>query len=328
VRYLLRRTTLYLIAAWLSLTLNFLLPRLMPGDPASAAFARFTGQLEPETLQALREAFGASDAPMWEQYLGYLANTLRGDLGVSVAYFPASVTSVIGTGLLWTLFLAGTALVLSFGIGTLLGVLAAWRRGGRLDSIVPPALVLLGAFPYFWLAMLALYVLGFSFGWFPLRHAYGDGVSPGLSLEFLASVVRHAVLPAATIVLATLSGWLLGMRNAMIGVLGEDYVAMAHAKGLPERRVMLRYAARNAILPNVTGFGMALGFVLSGALLTEIVFSYPGQGYLLIQAVRTQDFPLMQGLFLTITLAVLVANLLVDLLYVWLDPRAREGGRR
>jgi peptide/nickel transport system permease protein len=173
-------------------------------------------------------------------------------------------------------------------------------------------------------AVLAEGVLGFQLQLFPLGHAYGDDLAPGWNLAFMADVWRHAALPMGSIVIATLGGWMLGMRNTMISVLGSDYVALARAKGLPPARVVLRYAARNALLPNVTGFGMAIGFVLGGSLLTEIVFSYPGQGYLLVQAVRNQDYPLMQGIFLVITLAVLGANWVVDLVYVWLDPRTRE----
>jgi peptide/nickel transport system permease protein len=324
--WLLRRLGFYLLAAWASLTLNFAIPRLAPGDPASAMMARLKGQLDAQAIDALREAFGFTERPLWEQYAGYLGHVARGDLGVSIVYFPAPVATVIGTGLLWTVFLAGLAVVVSFGLGSLLGILAAWRRGGWLDAVLPPALVFLGAFPYFWLALLGLFLLGFELGWFPLRHAYDDSLAPGASLAFVRSVAEHAILPALAIVTATLGGWMLGMRNTMIGVLGEDYITLATAKGLAPRRVMLAYAARNALLPSVTSFGMALGFVLSGSLLTEIVFSYPGQGYLLIQAVRGQDYPLMQGLFLTITLAVLGANLLVDLVYVVLDPRTRRPG--
>jgi peptide/nickel transport system permease protein len=296
----------------------------MPGDPATALFARFRGRLAPEAMQALRETFGLTDAPLLVQYFTYLGHVLRGDFGISVAYFPSPVSQVIGTGLIWTIFLAGTALIVSFAIGTLLGVVAAWQRRGWLDTWLPSTLVFLGAFPYFWLAMLALYVLGFTLRWFPLGHAYGDDLTPGFNFEFIADVIRHAVLPIGTVVLATLGGWLLSMRNTMIAVLGSDYVNLARAKGLSPSRVMLRYAARNALLPSVTGFGMALGFVLGGSLLTEIVFSYPGQGYLLVQAVRNQDYPLMQGIFLVITLAVLGANWLVDLALLWLDPRTRE----
>jgi peptide/nickel transport system permease protein len=325
VRFILQRLGFYLLAAWAALTLNFFLPRLMPGDPATSLFARFRGQLRPEAMQALREAFGLTPEPLVGQYLTYLGHVLRGDFGVSVAYFPAPVSTIIGTGLLWTMFLAGTAVIVSFVIGTLLGVAAAWWRGGWLDTLLPPALALLGAFPYFWLAMVALYVFGFQLAWFPLGHAYADDLTPGMNLPFLASVLRHAALPVGTVVVATLGGWMLSMRNTMVSVLGSDYVNLARAKGLPPSRVVLRYAARNALLPSVTGFGMALGFALGGSLLTEIIFSYPGQGYLLLQAVQSQDYPLMQGIFLVITLAVLGANWLVDIAYLWLDPRTREG---
>lgn len=322
--YLARRLGFYALAAWVALTLNFFLPRLMPGDPATALFARFRGQLAPEAMAALRETFGLVDAPLIVQYFTYLRSVFTGDFGLSVAYFPSPVSEVLGTGLLWTLFLAGSAVVVSFAIGTVLGIVSAWWRRGWVDTWLPSTLVFLGAFPYFWLAMAALYVLGFSLRWFPLGHAYGDDLTPAFSATFLADVARHALLPVGTIVLATLGGWLLTMRNTMITVLGSDYVNLARAKGLPPSRVVLRYAARNALLPSVTGFGMALGYVLGGSLLTEIVFSYPGQGYLLVQAVRNQDYPLMQGIFLVITLAVLGANFLVDLVYLWLDPRTRD----
>ena len=324
MNYLLRRLGFYIGAAWTALTLNFFLPRLMPGDPATALFARFSGRMTPEALQALREAFGLTDAPLWKQYLMYLQHVLRGDLGISIAYFPAPVTQVIGTGLLWTLFLAGTGVVLSFAIGSLLGMLAAWFRRGWIDQWLPSLFAFLGAFPYFWLAMVSLWVFGFTLGWAPLGHAYADDLTPAWTLPFVADVLRHAALPLATVGVATLGGWLLTMRNAMVAVLGSDFVNLARAKGLAPRTVMMRYAARNALLPSITGFGMALGYVLGGSLLTEVVFSYPGQGYLLVQAVRNQDYPLMQGIFVIITLAVLAANWIVDLITWWLDARTRE----
>ena len=326
MRYILRRIGFYMLAGWAALTLNFFLPRLMPGDPAAALFARFRGRISPAAIDAMRDTFGLTDAPLISQYFTYITHVLKGDFGISIAYFPAPVSEVIATGLVWTIFLAGTAVVISFIIGTLLGTVAAWWRRGWVDTYLPQTLVFLGAFPYFWLAMVALYILGFKLGWFPLGHAYGDDLTPGFSAIFITDVLRHAALPVGTVVLATLGGWLLTMRNTMISVLGSDYVNLARARGLPPARVALRYAARNAMLPSVTGFGMALGFVLGGSLLTEIVFSYPGQGYLLVQAVRNQDYPLMQGIFLVITLAVLAANLLVDIVYLWLDPRTRDSG--
>lgn len=326
MRYALRRLGFYLLAGLAAVILNFALPRMMPGDPATAMFARFQGKLQPEAMDALREAFGFTQGTLPEQFYAYLSHLVRGDLGISIAYYPAPVSEAIGTGLVWTLGLTGVAVIISFIIGTGLGALAAWRRGGWLDSVLPPALSFIGAFPYFWLSMFALYGLGFALDLVPLRHAYSDDLEPGWTWLFISDVLWHALLPGATLVIATLGGWMLSMRNTMISALGEDYIKMAQAKGLAPRRVLVNYAMRNALLPNITGFGMALGFVLSGSLLMEIVFSYPGLGYLLVVAVRNQDYPLMQGLFLAITFAVLFANWLVDLVYLWLEPRTRIDG--
>ena len=324
--YALRRLGFYLLAGVAAVILNFALPRMMPGDPASTMFARFKGKLQPESMQALREAFGFTEGSLLSQFGSYLSHLVRGDLGVSISFYPSPVTDAIGTGLVWTLGLTGVAVVISFLLGTGLGALAAWRRGSWLDSVAPPALSFIGAFPYFWLSMFALYLFGFTLDWVPLRHAYSDDLEPAFTWVFISDVLWHALLPGLTLVIATLGGWMLSMRNTMISVLGEDYIKMAEAKGLAPGRVLLRYAARNALLPNITGFGMALGFVLSGSLLMEIVFSYPGLGYLLVLAVRNQDYPLMQGLFLAITFAVLLSNWLVDLVYLWLDPRTRLNG--
>lgn len=323
MNFILRRLGFYAIAAWASITLNFFLPRFMPGDPASAIFARAQGRMEPAAIEAMKKAYGLSDDPLPVQYWSYIRAIFRGDLGTSFSSFPASVTEVIGTGMAWTLLLGLTSVIIAFALGSLLGILGAWRRGGMLDSVLPPLLMFVGSFPYFWLATVGLFYLGFQWDLFPLRHAYDAGLRPGWNWEFIGSALRHIVLPAGTVVLVSIGGWVLGMRNTMISTLAEDYVTMAEAKGLSQRRVMFAYAARNALLPNVTAFGMALGFVLSGALLTEVVFSYPGLGYQLLNAVRGLDYPLMQGLFLMITLAVLAANLLVDLVYVRLDPRVR-----
>ena len=324
IAYLFRRLGFYTIAAWAALTLNFFIPRMMPGDPAAIIFARFRGKLKPEAMNSLRETFGLNNDSLWGQYWSYLQSMLNGDLGISIAYFPEKVSSVIFSGLFWTVFLAGISLVIAFTLGTFLGVVIAWNRSGILDSSLPPTLAFLGAFPYFWLAMASLYIFGFSLNWFPLGHAYANHLVPELSFPFLISALYHAILPAFTMIFVSLGGWMLSMRNTMISTLGSDYITFAHATGLSSRLIMIRYAARNAIIPNLTGFGMALGFVLSGALLTEIIFSYPGQGYLLLQAVKAQDFPLMQGLFMTITFAVLAANWIVDIVILVFDPRTRK----
>ncbi|MGO4187446.1 ABC transporter permease [Pseudarthrobacter sp. TAF60_1] len=324
MRFILRRLGFYLIAFWASITLNFLLPRFMPGDPVSRMFARTQGKMQPEQIDALRKLLGVDDRPIWEQYIDYLHNIVTGNMGISISRFPAPVTEVIAAQIGWTLLLGGTALVIAAVIGNLLGILAAWRRGGAIDSALPPVLIFIGSFPYFWLAMGALYLFGVILGWSPLRHAFSDGVEPGFTWEFLSDVGAHLVLPALTIVLVSIGGWMLGMRNTMIATNSEDYITMAEAKGLRPGRIMFRYAARNAMLPSVTSFGMSLGFVVGGAMLTEVVFAYPGVGYQLLNAVQGLDYPLMQGLFLTITAAVLLANFLVDILYVRLDPRVRS----
>ncbi len=321
--FVLRRLGFYALAAWVSITLNFFLPRLMPGDPGDAMMARLQGRVEPQTIDAMRKAYGLSDDPMWRQYFDYLSNIARGEFGIAISAFPTPVVEVIRMGFVWTLLLGLTATIIAFTIGNLLGVFGAWKRGGFVDSVLPPLLMLVGSFPYFWLALLGLFFLGFQWGWFPLRHAYSNDISPEFSWPFIQSVLLHLVLPASSLVIVAVGGWVLGMRNAMISTLSEDYVTMAEAKGLPQRRVMFNYAARNALLPNLTAFGMQLGFILGGALLTEVVFSYPGLGYQLLGAVRNLDYPLMQGIFLIITFSVLGANLIVDLLYVRLDPRVR-----
>ena len=200
----------------------------------------------------MRVLFGLDERPIWQQYLSYWQSIFTGDMGVSISRFPTPVTEVIASQIGWTLLLGGTALIIAVVVGNSLGILAAWRRGGVLDSILPPVLVFIGSFPYFWLAMGALYLFGVTLGWFPLRHAYSAGMTPSWSPEFIADVAAHLVLPVTTIVLVSIGGWMLGMRNTMIATNSEDYIVMAEAKGLRPSRVMLRYAARNATLPAVT----------------------------------------------------------------------------
>jgi peptide/nickel transport system permease protein len=325
MRFLLRRTLFYMAAAAIAIVITFVIPRMMSGDPATIMFARAQGRIEPRALDALKETFGFVDGPLHEQFFAYLGSLLKADLGPSVTAFPTPVTQMIQNSLGWTLRLVGVSTIIAFSLGTLLGIFAAWRRGKFIDSFILPLFSILNAFPYFWIAMLAVFTLGFELGWFPKGHAFDTRTlnQDWSSLEFQLSVLQHAILPATVIVITAVGGWMLGMRNNMIGVLSQDYITMAEAKGLKDRRVMMTYAARNAILPSLTGFAMSLGFVIGGSLLTEIVFSYPGMGMLLLEAVEARDYPLMQGIFLIITLGVLLANLLADFIYVLLDPRAR-----
>lgn len=321
--FLLRRLGFYLLAFWASITLNFFLPRLMPGDPVTRMLSQSQQRLEPEQIESLQRLLGVESGPWHLEYLHYLGRVFTGDFGTSISQFPTPVSEVIATQMPWTLLLGGTALVIAIVLGNLLGILAAWRRGGVLDSLMPPLLVFIGSFPYFWLAMGALYLFGIVLGWSPLRHAYSVGTTPELSFSFIFDVGAHLILPALSIVLVSLGGWVLGMRNTMIATNAEDYIVMAEAKGLSPSRIMFRYAARNALLPSVTNVGMSLGFIVGGALLTEVVFAYPGVGYQLLAAVQGLDYPLMQGMFLTITAAVLLANFMIDIVYSRLDPRVR-----
>ena len=322
--YILKRLGFYIIAGWAAITLNFFIPRLMPGDPISVMFASFRGKLKPEAMEALKQTFGFTNEPLLKKYFLYLKHLFQGDLGISTAYFPEKVSTIILSGLGWTLLLVGFSLIISFILGSLAGMLIAWRRDGKLDSIVPPSFAFISSFPYFFTAMILLYLLGFKLGWFPIRHAYNSNLTPSFNLPFILSCLHHAFLPASTLIFMGIGGWMLSMRNNMMATISTDYVSFAKSKGLSKNRIMIWYAAKNAILPIVTSFGMAIGFILNGTILTEIIFSYPGQGYILFQAVQAQDFQLMQGIFLTITLSVLAANWIIDIAILVLDPRTRK----
>lgn len=325
MRYLVRRAVFYLVTAWAAITLNFFLPRMIPGDPVTALLNRGGGTaVRPEAIEALRKLFGLEEGTsLWQQYLKYWAGLLQGDLGLSFSKYPAPVADIIMSALPWTVGLVGIATLLSVFIGTAIGTLIGWRRGTWADNLIP-ASTFLGSVPYFWIGILTVALFGTTLRWFPIGHAYDLGLVPALDGEFIASVIYHGTLPALTIVFSSVAKWILDMRNQMVTVSSEDYVTVAHAKGLPPLRVIIGYAARNAILPQISAFSLSLGFVVGGTLVMEMVFSYPGIGFNLYQAVKSSDYPLMQGAFLIITLSVLVANILADLAYVLVDPRTRQ----
>jgi peptide/nickel transport system permease protein len=324
--YLARRIGFYLVTAWAAVTMNFFIPRLMPGNPVELLVSRLSAQgpVSPGLYHALAVAFGLNtNSSLLTQYFQYWGQLFHGNLGISITYYPSSVASVIATALPWTIGLVGMSTIIAFIVGTGVGTLAAWRRGSFLD-IALPTTAFLQALPYFWLGLVAIEIFAVKLGWFPISGGYATGISTSLSATFFGSASYHALLPAVTIVAASMSGWIVGQRNMMITTLDSDYVLVAQAKGISQRRVMIMYAARNAILPNFASFAVALGLVVSGALLVELVFSYPGIGYVLLNAVNNEDYPLMEAIFLIITLAVLAANFLADLVYVLLDPRARQ----
>jgi peptide/nickel transport system permease protein len=327
MRFILRRAGFFLVTLWAAVTLNFFLPRMMPGNPALAMVAKFHGRLSGQALVSLEDLFGVNThTSLFVQYLHYLGDVATGNFGTSLYFYPASVSQVVRAALPWTLGLVGVTTILAFVLGTGVGIVSAWRRGTWLDGVVPPVFVITSAIPYFWVGMMFILIFGIRLQWLPYTFGYDPTLTPGLNGPFIANVLEHAVLPAMALLLTTIGTWILTMRNNMVTTLAEDYVRMARAKGLPNRRIMLDYTARNAILPNLTGFAMSLGFVVGGAILIEYVFDYPGVGYMLLQAVENEDYPLMQALFLLITLAVLVAILLADIATAIFDPRTRSAG--
>jgi peptide/nickel transport system permease protein len=327
VRYVVRKLVLFLLTLWAAITVNFALPRLMPGSPVDAALGKLASsgqQITNAQRKAIEIQLGAPHGSLLSQYADYLDNIVHFRFGRSYSFPTETVAHTIGKALPWTLMLVGVTTVFAFIVGTLLGVYAGWRRGKPADSTVTIGATFFAAFPPFWLGLLLLYVLAYKLNWFAIKGGYTPGLNPNLSVSFLSDAAQHSVLPALTLAITSLSGWVFGMRNNMINVLGEDYVTFAEANGLRSRTVAMGYAARNALLPNVTVFGLSLGAVVGGSVLVEGIFSYPGLGNLLYIAVSNHDFPLMQALFLVITVSMLVAIFIVDLLYARLDPRVRQ----
>ncbi len=333
MRFLLRRLGFFVLTLWAAMTINFLIPHMMPGSPAQVLKAKLnhSGRIaSPEQLNALLASFGFDPhAGLFSQYITYLKDMVTFNWGVSIggSSLGASVTSMIRQALPWTLGLVGVATIMAFVIGTLIGIVAGWRRGGLLDGIVPPVFVVTSALPYFWVALVSIVLFANgAHALLPNDGNYDLGLHPEWSVHFIANVLRHAILPAGTILITAIGGWILTMRNNTITTLAEDYVRMARAKGLPNRRIMFDYAARNALLPNLSGFAMSLGYVIGGTILVEYVFNYPGLGHMFYLATAGTDYPLLQALFMLVTVAVLVCVLLADFAIFLLDPRARAKG--
>jgi len=327
--YFVRKIAFFLLTLWAAATLNFIIPRIQGGDPAEAIVSRIVGSntsVDPRQVEAIRLMLGVPDDPLWQQYIDYLGSIMRGEFGISYSYMPYTVTHMIGQALPWTLVLVGITHVLSFIIGTLLGTWAAWRRNGKFDTVLTIGASFVGTLPFFWLGMMILYLFAFELKWFPDGGGYSGNVSPGWNWEFIRSVLYYSFLPALCLMITGPIGWIMGMRNTMVQVLGEDYTRLARAKGLRERHIALMYGARNAILPNVTAFAISLGALVGGSIFVEQIFDYPGMGQLMFDALGNRDYPLMQAIFLFMTVGVLTANFLADMFYGVIDPRVRRGG--
>jgi len=308
----------YVLVLFVAITLNFLLPRLMPGSPLRFLAGAEAGDLTAQDrARIIRDA--GLDRSLPEQYGAYLANLVRGDFGYSFQQ-KKPIGAILLERLPWTLLLTGTALIVSTLVGVALGAFAAWRRGGRADIGSLATFILLQSLPSFWLGMILVAVFSVQLGLFPTFGAR-DIFSRPEGLDYWTDVAHHLALPALTLILVTISETFLTMRYSMLSVLGEDFITVARAKGLAQRQVLFRHAVRNAVLPVATVFMLKLGEAFAGATVIETVFSYPGVGRLIYDAVQARDYPLLQGAFLLITVSVVVANLLADLLYPLLDPR-------
>jgi peptide/nickel transport system permease protein len=323
--FVLRRLGFFVVTLWAAVSLNFVIPRLMPGNPVQALEAAHP-HLDPQAIHALTTLLGGGyQGSLVSQYFTYWGRVLTFNFGISITTsFGTSVSTMVLHALPWTIGLVGVTTILAFLVGTLIGLVSAWRRGTWLDSALPPIFVITSAFPYFWVGLILIYVFAIRLGIFPQQGAYDFLTdTPGWNGTYIVDVFEHAVLPGLTILLTAIGGWILTMRNNVITVMAEDYVRTARAKGLRPWRIMWAYVGRNAILPNLTGFAMSLGFVVSGAIVVD-VFNYPGLGTLLLTAVQGLDYPLIQALFLLITVAVMVSVLAADVVTAITDPRTRE----
>jgi len=322
--FLARRIAFYFAAFFLAITFNFLIPRLMPGDPSDRIIASFQGRLNESQVAAIRQSYGL-EGNLWEQYMTYVGSVFRLDFGISTVQFPEPTASLLFYGATWTLVLVGLAIFFAFIIGSVMGIHAAWNRGGFFDSFFTPINVMMNAFTPAIVALVLFYAFSLQLRWFPLGRAHDPSMMAGWDFAFIGSVLYHATLPVLSIFLVSFGGWHLGMRNVMINFLNEDFVILARAKGLSDNRVKYRYVARNAILPQITSLALSIGYMLGGALVTEQVFNYPGLGKFTFTAIGSRDYSFIQGQLLLLTTAVLVANLLSDIANVILDPRLRKG---
>lgn len=331
-RRILRRLVLFVITVWGAASLNFIIPRLAPGDPVASRLVQMASQggyLQSgikEMVKAYDEQFGLNQ-PLWLQYLHYLANTFTFNFGYSMANYPAKVLDLILQALPWTIGLLTMATVISFLLGTLLGALLAWRKTPRWAALFSAPLLSLSAMPYYLFGLILIYLLAEVARLFPLNGGYSTGDIPNLSWNYISDVLWHSMLPAASIVLTAMGAWALTMRGMMVTTEGEDYMHFAEARGLRDRVIFIWYGMRNAILPQFTSLALSLGFVASGALLVEIIFSYPGVGYLLYRSIVSSDYFTIYGIVFILILAISAATLVLDLLYPLLDPRIGSSDR-
>ncbi len=326
--FVVKRFLFFLFVVWLASTVIFIIPRLSGQDPVKEKLlleAQRGGAMQTgldEMAETYQKRFGL-DQPLWVQYTNFIKDLAKLNLGVSIAFFPRTVNDIVFESLMWTLGLMGTVTILAFILGTLAGAFLGWpRRPGWLQYVFMPLLTL-SAIPQYLLGMILIFIFAFKLGWLPLFGGYSPASLPSLTFEFIIDVIRHAILPAFAIIFSSIGFWAIGMRGMMINTQGEDYMIQADAKGLKGSRIFIRYAVRNALLPQVTGLALVMGTIITGQVLVERVFSYPGVGDILFQAIRLSDFFVIRGIVIVIVLGIALATFLLDVLYPLLDPRIR-----
>ena len=329
-RSTLKRIGLFFLVIWGAATVNFIIPRLSPSDPIRArlsAMAVQSGYVQTgieDMVRAYQEKFGL-DQPLYIQYLRYLKDMFTFNFGYSLSLYPAEVLDLILNALPWTIGLLVTSTLIAFAIGTITGALMAWPSVPQTFKSVAGIFLTMSAIPYYLLGLILLYIFGFTMKLLPLYGGYPAGVVPEISLPFIGTILRHSILPATSIVLAEIGFWALGMRSMMVTTEGEDYMIFAEARGLKKRTIFSRYALRNALLPQYTSLALSLGRIVSGSVLVEVIFAYPGIGTLLFTAIRGSDYFIIYGVVFIVILTLGVATLLLDLVYPLLDPRIRQG---
>lgn len=324
-KFVLRRVGLLFLIIWSAATLNFFIPKITPRNPLREKLlqeATRSGYIPPgfeEMVQAYEARFGL-DQPLWRQYINYMGDLLQGDLGFSIANYPKTVLELIGEGLPWTIGLLTVTTIIAFLIGTLIGALMSWSDSPIFRYILPSMLVFANV-PAYVVGLVLIYFIAFKWAWLPLGGGYGIGTIPDLSWSFALEVLKHSILPAIAIILTSMGGWLIGMRGMMVTVEGEDYMNFGEAKGLKGGRLFYKYAMRNAILPQLTGLALAFSFLVSGSVLVELVFGYPGLGTLLARSINQLDYFVIYGIVLIITASIALAMFIMDMIYPLLDPR-------
>ncbi len=327
LKYIGTRFLILLVTVFISITVVFFVPRLVPGDPMGAVFLKLAamgGSLgSTDLVDEYRRIFGL-DQPLWMQYVNFLRELVHGNLGYSIGSFPSLVTDLLRQAIPWTIGLLTLTTIISWVLGSILGAVVGWKgRKSRLfDLFVPVALVLYTT-PYYILALIFVFVFTFYFKIFPISGAFTVGITQEFSLKYILDLLRHAALPALSIILSSLGWWFLSMRSLITTLKGEDYIHYAEAMGIKERRILWGYAFRNALLPQATGLAISFGHIVSGALVTEVIFAYPGVGWLIFSAIKSLDFPVIQGSILLIILSVALANFIIDIAYPLIDPRIR-----